>query len=30
MRMEDTEWINVAWDRDKWWVVMNVVMNPQV
>ena len=30
MRMEDMDWINVARDRDKWLVVMNVVMNRQV
>jgi hypothetical protein len=28
-RDEDTDRINVAQDRDKWWPVCNTVMNPQ-
>jgi len=30
MRMEDMDWINVAQDRDKSCVVMNMAMNLQV
>jgi len=24
------EWIELAWDRDRWWAIVNVVMNLQV
>jgi hypothetical protein len=24
------EWIRLAQDRDRWWALVNVVMNPQV
>jgi hypothetical protein len=26
----DTDWINLAWDRDRWQAVVNAVMNLQV
>jgi hypothetical protein len=26
----DVEWIHLAQDRDRWWAVVNMVMNPQV
>jgi hypothetical protein len=24
------DWIELAQDRDRWWVLVNVVMNPRV
>jgi hypothetical protein len=27
---ESMDWINVAQDRDRWWALMNAVMNLQV
>jgi hypothetical protein len=28
--LEGVDWIHLAQDRDRWWVLMNTVMNPQV
>jgi len=28
--MRSMDWIDVAQDRDRWWAVVNVVMNLQV
>jgi hypothetical protein len=25
-----TDWINLVWDMDRWWVLVNVVMNLRV
>ena len=25
----DMDWIELAQDRDRWWALVNVVMNPQ-
>jgi len=27
---EDPNWIHVAWHRDKWWALKNMVMDLQV
>jgi hypothetical protein len=27
MKYEDVDWINLALNRDKWWAVVNEVMN---
>jgi len=26
----DMDWINLTQDRDRWWVLVNAVMNPSV
>jgi hypothetical protein len=26
----DVDWVNLAQDRDRWWVLVNMVMNLQV
>jgi hypothetical protein len=28
--LESVEWIHVAQDRDRWWALVNTVMNPRV
>ena len=28
--MRGMDWIDLAWDRDRWWAVVNVVMNIRV
>jgi hypothetical protein len=28
--MWDIDWIEIAWDRDRWWALVNVVMNIRV
>jgi hypothetical protein len=30
IRWGDMDWINLAQDREKWRVLVNMVMNPQV
>jgi hypothetical protein len=27
---EGTDWINLAYDKENWWAVLNVVMSLQV
>jgi len=27
---QGVDWIDLAWDRDKWWAVVNSVMNSSV
>jgi hypothetical protein len=28
--MGGIEWIDLAWDRDRWWAFVNTVMNVKV
>ena len=28
--MGGIEWIDLAWDRDRWWALVNTVMNDKV
>jgi hypothetical protein len=30
VRCEDMDWINLAQDRDRWWALVNAVMNLRV
>lgn len=27
---EGIDWIRLAWDKDKWWVLLKVLVNPQL
>jgi hypothetical protein len=27
---EGMDWVAVAWDRDRWWALLNMVMNIRV
>jgi hypothetical protein len=30
MGLHEVDWIDLAQDRDRWWALVNAVMNPQV